>query len=80
MEEEVPTSPPGSWPDPDVIDEATSSNRGGQKALESPKPKSRRKMMAKDKMNERKKAAMLPAEILEQYVYQEINYKPFQAR
>ena len=66
MDEQTPTSPPGSWPVPDVNGHSRLSDDQGQVALESPTHEDDCEGLPKSEMKARKREALLPAEILEQ--------------
>ncbi len=68
MDAQTPISPPGSWPNLDVIDGPTSSDNETKEAVESRIPQDVEKRIVERKVNADKRAAMLPAEICEQYV------------
>lgn len=73
MDAETPTSPPGSWPDIDVMDGSTSSDHERKEAVESRIPQGVEKRVMERTGNADKRAAMLPAEICEQYVWRELS-------
>lgn len=75
MDAQTPTSPPGSWPNLDVIDDSTSVDDGSKEAVESRIPQDVEKHIVERRVNADKRAAMLPAEICEQYVWSEWNQK-----
>lgn len=66
MEERAPTSPPGSWPLSDVIDEAMADDNAGQEAPESPLEQRYERKTLKGKAQEVKRVGILPPEIIEQ--------------
>jgi len=68
MDAQTLTSPPGSWPNPDVIDGSTSSDNRIEETVESQIAHDVARRTVQRKVNADKKAAMLPAEICEQYV------------
>lgn len=71
MDARTPISPPGSWPNPDVIDGSTSSDDEAKEGGENWIPQNVEKRSMERKVNANKRAAMLPAELCEQYVWNE---------
>lgn len=71
MDAETPTSPPGSWPNVDVMAGPTSSDDESKEAVESRIAHGVEKRVMERTVNADKRAAMLPAEICEQYVWSE---------
>ena len=68
MDAQSPISPPGSWPNLDVID-STSSDDDSKEAVKCRTPHDVETRIMERKVNADKRAAMLPAEICEQYVW-----------